>query len=115
MHDQLSLYIDGEWTAGSGGESGAVFNPATGLEIGRVPFATTEDLDRALAAADRGFKVWRAMLAPQRAAVLRKIATLLREQQDAIARVMTLEQGKPLAEAKMEVVATAELTDWLSE
>lgn len=115
MHDRLALYIDGKWIAGSRDRSGAVFNPATGLEIGRVPFATSEELDRALAAADRGFRVWRATLAPQRAAVLRKIATLLREQQDAVAQVMTLEQGKPLAEARMEVVATAELTDWLAE
>jgi succinate-semialdehyde dehydrogenase/glutarate-semialdehyde dehydrogenase len=115
MHDRLALYIDGEWVAGTSRQSGAVFNPATGLEIGRVPFATTADLDRALAAADRGFRIWRAMLAPERAAILRKIAALLREQQDDIARIMTLEQGKPLAEAKMEVLATAELTDWLAE
>lgn len=115
MHDKLSFYIDGEWVAGSTGQSGAVINPATGQEIGRVPFASTDDLDRALAAADRGFKVWRAMLAPERAAIVKTIATLLRQQADAIAQVMTLEQGKPIAEAKAEVLATAELTDWLAE
>jgi succinate-semialdehyde dehydrogenase/glutarate-semialdehyde dehydrogenase len=115
MHDRLALYIDGEWIKGSSGLSGAVINPATGQEIGRVPFASTEDLDRALAAAQRGFETWRAVLAPERAAVLRKIAVGLRQQANALAQVMTLEQGKPLAEARMEVLATAELTEWLSE
>ncbi|MGE3148410.1 MAG: NAD-dependent succinate-semialdehyde dehydrogenase [Pseudorhodoplanes sp.] len=115
MHDQLALYIDGEWTAGAGKRSGAVLDPATGREIARVPFAELSDLDRALDAAQRGFDQWKRVLAPERSRILRAIAGLLREQTDAIAQVMTREQGKPLAEARMEVAATAELTEWLAE
>jgi len=115
MHDSLALFIDGEWHRGRNGQAGPVVNPATGQEIGSVPFATTEDLDRALMAAEQGFKVWRATLPIDRANTIRKIASLLRQQADAIAQVMTLEQGKPLAEARAEVIATAELTEWLAD
>jgi succinate-semialdehyde dehydrogenase/glutarate-semialdehyde dehydrogenase len=115
MHDSLALFIDGEWDRGRNGQAGPVVNPATGQEIGRVPFAKTEDLDRALMAAERGFKVWRATLPIDRANIIRKIASLLRQQADAIAQVMTLEQGKPLSEARAEVIATAELTEWLAD
>jgi succinate-semialdehyde dehydrogenase/glutarate-semialdehyde dehydrogenase len=115
MHDQLALYINGEWTAGRSGRHGAVINPATGREIGRVPFAADADLDDALAAAHDGFQRWRKVLPLERAATIRKIATLLRQKADDIARIMTLEQGKPLAEARQEVLATAELTEWLAE
>lgn len=115
MHDRLAFFIDGAWSQGDGRRGGAVLNPATGEEIGRVPFASLDDIDRALAAAERGFDVWKKVLPQERAKVIRKIATLLRDQTDAIATVMTLEQGKPLAEARTEVGATAELFDWLAE
>lgn len=115
MHDRLAFFIDGAWSQGDGRRSGAVLNPATGEEIGRVPFASLDDIDGALAAAERGFDVWKKVLPQERAKVIRKIAALLREQTDAIATVMTLEQGKPLAEARTEVGATAELFDWLAE
>jgi len=115
MHDSLAQFIEGEWVSARNGLAGPVVNPATGQEIGRVPFATTDDLDRALMAAERGFKVWRAMLPIDRANIIRKIALLLRQQADAIAQVMTLEQGKPLAEARVEVAATVELTEWLAD
>jgi succinate-semialdehyde dehydrogenase / glutarate-semialdehyde dehydrogenase len=115
MHDSLAFFIDGEWVRGRNEQSGAVVNPATGQEIGRVPFATTDELDQALLAAERGFKIWRSTLPVDRANVIRKIAALLREQVNAIAQVMTLEQGKPIAEARGEVFATAELTEWLAD
>jgi succinate-semialdehyde dehydrogenase/glutarate-semialdehyde dehydrogenase len=115
MHDDFSLYIGGEWLHGSGRRSGAVINPATEQEIGRVPFASDDELDRALNAAEKGFGVWRSTLPAERAAVIRKIAALLRQQADSVARTMTLEQGKPLVEARNEVSATAELVDWLAD
>jgi acyl-CoA reductase-like NAD-dependent aldehyde dehydrogenase len=90
----LTFYIDGEWTVGRSGHSGAVINPATGRDIGRVPFATNADLDQALAGAERGFQTWRAVLPTDRARVLRKISALLREQAEAVARVATLEANR---------------------
>ena len=115
MHDRLAFFIDGVWSSGDGRRSGAVLNPANGEEIGRVPFASFDDIDRALAAAERGFEVWKRVLPQERAKVIRKIAALLREQTEAIAVTMTLEQGKPINEARAEVAATAELFEWLAE
>jgi succinate-semialdehyde dehydrogenase/glutarate-semialdehyde dehydrogenase len=115
MHDQLALYIDGEWTKGSSGRSGPVLDPATGREIGRVPFAAPADLDRALVSAQRGFEEWRRVLAPERSRLVRSIAGILRQEVDALARIMTSEQGKLLSEARTEVLATAELMEWLAE
>lgn len=115
MHDQLAFFIDGKWTRGDSVNSAAVLNPATGEEIGRVPYATIADLDRALEAAKRGFEVWRRVLPQDRARLIRAVATRLRDQTDAIARIMTLEQGKPIAEARTEVGATADLFEWLAE
>ena len=115
MHDSLALYIDGKWTKGSSGQSGAVINPATGKEIGRVPFAAPADLGRALEAAQRGYNVWRKVLPQERARVVRAIATLLRERTEDLAQVMTLEQGKPLAEARGEVATAVNLIEWLAE
>ena len=77
--------------------------------------ASRGDLDRALAAADKGFRVWRRISAYDRAKVMRKAADLLRERVDGIARLMTLEQGKPLAEAKGETLAGADVIDWFAE
>lgn len=115
MHGELAFFIDGEWRKGDGTRSGAVLNPATGEETDRVPFASPADIDDALAAAERGFDVWKKVLPQDRAKMIRKIAALLREHGEAIATVMTMEQGKPIAEARNEVAATAELFDWLAE
>ncbi|RYY27418.1 MAG: NAD-dependent succinate-semialdehyde dehydrogenase [Sphingomonadales bacterium] len=108
----LGLYIDGEWLSGGGRDTHTLLNPASGAGQAELPLATAEDLDRALAAAERGFQAWRAVAPEQRAAVLRKTADLLRERADHIARVATMEQGKPLAEAKGEVLGAAGLLDF---
>ncbi|MEN2991918.1 aldehyde dehydrogenase family protein, partial [Tistrella sp. BH-R2-4] len=79
---------------------------------GRVAHATTADLDRALEAADRAFKTWRKVPAYDRSKLMRKAAGLLRERADNIARIMTLEQGKPLAEARAETMAAADIIEW---
>jgi len=115
MYPDTRLHIDGAWTAGSTGFDEAVLNPATAAEIGRVAHATTADLDRALEAADRAFKTWRKVPAYDRSKLMRKAAGLLRERADNIARVMTLEQGKPLAEARAETMAAADIIEWFAE
>ncbi len=115
MYPDVLLLIDGVWTKAEGGRSLPVANPATGETNGTVAHASRGDLDRALEAADKGFRVWRKISAYDRAKVMRKAADLLRERVDAIARLMTLEQGKPLAEAKGETLAGADVIDWFAE
>lgn len=111
----VMLHIAGAWTGGSAGETLPVLNPATGETIGTCAVATRDDLDRALDAAARGFSAWRAVSAFERGKVMRRAADLLRERADAIARIMTREQGKPLAEARMETLAAADVIDWFAE
>ena len=111
----LKLFIDGSWRTGEGRDAFTVVNPATGGGIGDVPLATPADLDEALAAAARAFPVWRATSADSRSGILRKAATLLRERAEAIATLMTQEQGKPLTESRQEVVASASMFDWYAE
>ncbi len=111
----LALFVDGAWSAGEGRETRPVVNPATGDAIAEVPLATAADLDAALAAAERGFKTWRATEAGARAAILHKAADLIRARADAIATLLTREQGKPIAEARGEVIGAAQMFDWFAE
>jgi succinate-semialdehyde dehydrogenase/glutarate-semialdehyde dehydrogenase len=80
-----------------------VVNPATGKVIGKVAHAGIPDLDRALATAQAGFEAWKKMPANERAATMRKASTLLRERAADISRLLTQEQGKPFADARVEV------------
>jgi len=114
-YDELFLFIDGEWIDGTGRDTSAVFNPATGDVIGHVPHARQADLDRALEAADRGFALWRRTPAYDRAQVLRRAAALLRERAEPIARQLTLEQGKALHEARYELASSADYFEWFAE
>jgi succinate-semialdehyde dehydrogenase/glutarate-semialdehyde dehydrogenase len=115
MYEELSLYIDGEFITGEGRQSQDVVNPATGEVLGKLPHASQADLDRALAAAQKAFETWRHSSPMDRSAILRKVGQLSREQAPAIGRNMTLDQGKPLAEAIGEVVSCADHTDWHAE
>ena len=115
MYPNLALYINGEWQPGNSGRSEPVINPATEETLGELPHASQSDLDAALAAAEYGFKVWSAKLPLERARVLKKTADLLRERVEDLGRIMTLEQGKVLAEAKMEVLMCAETFEWMAE
>lgn len=115
MYSDLQLHIDGEWLGGSGRKGEDVVNPATGKALAHLPHATKADLDRALEAAEKGLKVWSATSPYDRAKVLRKAAELMRERADSIARIMTMEQGKVLAEARMETLTTADIIDWMAE
>lgn len=109
------LFIDGHWQDAANARTQAVFNPADGKEIGRVAHASTADLDRALAAAAKGFEIWRNVPAFERGQIMRRAAGLLRERADAISLLLTQEQGKPLVEAKLEVIAAAGIMEWFAE
>lgn len=108
------LYIDGHWTTAIGGGTLSVENPATGRQIARLARAELPDLDNALAAVERGFQVWRKVSAYERAKLMRKAANILRERAEQIARNLTQEQGKPLAQARLEVAAGADIVDWFA-
>ena len=111
----LALFVDGSWRIGEGRDTHAVVNPATGGTIAELPLATAADLDEALVAAAKGFKLWRETDVETRGGVLRKAAALLRERAEVIARTLTLEQGKPIAEARGEIAGSASMFDWYAE
>ena len=115
MYTQLQLYIDGAWSNGEGRKGEDVLNPATAKPLAHLPHASTADLDRALDAAQKGFAVWRTTSAYDRARIMRKAADLMRERHDAIAKIMVQEQGKVYAEARMEVLTSADIIDWYAE
>ncbi|GAA4125559.1 NAD-dependent succinate-semialdehyde dehydrogenase [Aminobacter aganoensis] len=115
MYPDVKLFIDGKWSDAEGGKTIDVTNPATNEVIGKVASAGKGDLDRALAAAERGFKAWRKVSPFDRAKVLRRAAELMRERADQIATLMTQEQGKPIGEARMEILSSADLFDWFAE
>jgi succinate-semialdehyde dehydrogenase / glutarate-semialdehyde dehydrogenase len=109
------LFIRGTWQDAADGKTLTVLDPATGEEIGRVAHAGTADLDRALAAADAGFAIWRDMTPAERSRIMRRAAALMRERADGIAALLTQEQGKPLAEARIEANAAADIIEWFAE
>jgi len=115
MYPNTLLFIHGAWTPAASGRSLPVVNPATGEQIGTVAHAERADLDRALEAADKGFKVWRKISAFERSKIMRRAANLLRERAEAVAPLLTQEQGKTLGEAKGEVLAGADVIDWAAE
>ena len=114
-YPSTQLFIEGEWADAADGRTIDVRNPADGTVIGTVAHASTADLDRALEAADRGFTVWRDMTPAKRAAIMRTASGLLRERADRIAEILTLEQGKPVREAKGEILAAADIIDWFAD
>ena len=111
-YPSLHLLIAGEQISGGGRVTEDVIDPATGEVIGQLPHATAEDLDRALAAAQRGFHAWRKTGADQRAAILLKAAGLIKQRAGEIGAALTREQGKPLAEAKGETIYAAMLLEF---
>jgi succinate-semialdehyde dehydrogenase/glutarate-semialdehyde dehydrogenase len=114
-YTNTQLFINNEWQDAADGRTLAVFNPSTGKEIGRVAHASKVDLDKALAAAQKGFETWRDMTAADRSKIMRKAAGLMRERAGDIGRLLTQEQGKPLPEAKGEAMAAADIIDWFAE
>ncbi len=105
----LHMIIDGEKISAGHRRTHAVINPATEEVLGELPLADGADLDRALDTAARGFKIWRNSTAQERSAVLQGAARLMLERQEQIARIATMEQGKPLAESRIEVMMNVNL------
>jgi succinate-semialdehyde dehydrogenase / glutarate-semialdehyde dehydrogenase len=108
-YPDLYMIIDGERVVTGDRRTHRVVNPATGDTLGEVPLANAADLDRALDTAARGFKIWRASTPQQRATVLQGAARLMTERADELARIATMEEGKPLAEARIEVMMNVNL------
>ena len=108
-------YIGGEWTAADSGATFPVHNPATGEEIAHVPRMGTAETRRAIEAADAALPAWRAKTGKERALIMRRWHDLIVENRDTLAKIMTLEQGKPLAEARGEVLQGASFIEWFGE
>jgi len=113
VYTTLDHYIDGKWVKPSG-KPLEVYNPANSKVIGELGSVSKGDLDKAVAAAEKGFKEWRKISAFERGKMLRKIGDLVRARADEIAKVLTMEQGKVLAEAKIEVLMGADIFDWFA-
>lgn len=114
-YTNLALFIGGQWIDVEQRNSLGVYNPANGQIIGQVPCATTEDVKKAIQAAEQSSELWGNTPALNRAEILRKAASLLRERRESIGRVITLELGKPYAEAVKEVITAAEMFEWGAE
>src|SRR5262245_56471865 len=112
---EIQLLIDGEFRAGGSGDWLTVVNPANEAPVGRLAVATKDDLDLALAAAARGFAQWRSVSALDRSKLMRRAGDLLRERVESLAEALTTEQGKPLAEARIEIQSSADILDWYAE
>ena len=115
MYQPLSLYINGQFLSGEGRKSQEVVNPATQEILGLLPHASDADLEMALQSAQDAFAKWKKSSPMDRSAILRKVGQLTRDRAKDIARNLTLDQGKPLAEALAEVVGCADHCDWHAE
>src|SRR5580698_3105646 len=115
MYANLQLFIDGRWIDSGGGAGEDVINPATEKPLAHLPHASAADIDRALEAAKKGFAVWRAVSAYDRAKIMRKAADLMRERYDAISKTLVQEEGKAYAEARAEVITSADIIEWYAE
>ena len=115
LYQDYGLYIDGKWTNAKNGGVREVFDPCTEEVIGHIPAAEAADLDAALAAAQRGLKTWRGVSPWERGRVLRRTADLIRERVEPIARLMSAETGKALAESRAETNAAADQFEWYAE
>lgn len=110
IYPDLHFYIGGEWRKTA--SDFPVVNPATEEEIGRLPHADQSDLDDALTAAQEGFKVWSRTAPRDRADIMRKAAAIMRDRQEEIAQAITAEHGKPLQQARLEVIRGCEFFEW---
>ena len=114
-YTDLKLYIDGEWLSAGNRRTHRVINPANGATLGELPLVDTSDLDRALQAAERGYRLWKRATAEERGRVLKGAAQLIRQRVDHIARIGTLEEGKTIAETRIEALVTANLFEFYGE
>src|SRR4051812_44882771 len=114
-YPELQMLVAGQWIAAGARETLPVVNPATEAVLGALPVATAADLDAALAAGESAGRTWRDTPAAERAAVLRRAAEILRANVETDAVSLTLEQGKPLAQARVELASSADWFDWYAE
>lgn len=114
-YDPLYLFINGTNVTAGDRDTVAVINPANGTTLGRLPLATDADLDLALDVARDSFEIWRNTVPAERARIMKNAAALMRERAEHIATLMTLEEGKPLAESRDEVLRAAEYFEWFAE
>src|SRR6266852_3653732 len=108
-------YVDGKWADADSGKSIPVNNPATGEILGTVPNMGAAETRRAIEAANAAFPAWRAKTAKERANILRKWFDLMMANQEDLAKILTAEQGKPLAEARTEISYGASFIEWFAE
>lgn len=113
--EKNKAYIDGRWVSTASGKMHAVLNPATGEKVGEVPDLSAEEASAAVEAADRAFDGWRKTTAKQRCSLLRRWYELIMDNQEALAQILTKEQGKPLSEARGEVAYGASFAEWFGE
>jgi succinate-semialdehyde dehydrogenase/glutarate-semialdehyde dehydrogenase len=115
MYEKFGQFIDGKWQKAEKGETYEVINPATEEILGKASKATEADVNKALKSAEKGLRVWKNTPPWQRSKIIRKIADLIRERTDVLAKWLTLEVGKPLTEAAGEVGGAADIFEWNSE
>ena len=115
MYEKLELLINGQFRQGSEGKSEPVYNPATGEVLGALPHASKADLDEALAASEKAYKIWRDQTALSRQKVLEKACRILEDRFDEVAENLTKEMGKPLAESKLELGVAIDVIRWYGE
>ncbi len=115
MYSKFGQFIDGKWQQSANKETYDVINPATEEVIGKASKASSVDVDKALKSAEKGFLVWKKFSPWERAAIIRKIADLIRKKNNELAKWMTLETGKPLAEGMAEVSGSADIFEWNAE
>src|SRR5215471_9799469 len=109
------MFIDGKWVEADSGRTLGVINPATEEVIADIAYGGRAETRRALEAAHRAMQSWMKLTSWDRAKVLKKTAELMRERADALARTLTMEQGKPLAESKAEILHSADTFEWFAE
>tara|TARA_B100000686_G_scaffold348060_1_gene438213 strand:+ start:905 stop:2347 length:1443 start_codon:yes stop_codon:yes gene_type:complete len=115
MYSKFGQFIDGKWQSSSNNETYDVINPATEETIGKASKASSEDVNKALKSAEKGFAVWKKFSPWDRASIIRRIADLMRKKNNDLAKWMTLETGKPLSESLAEVSASADIFEWNAE
>ena len=111
----LKLFIAGRWREGEGRCTEPVLNPSTGMVLGELPHATETDLDEALTSSAKGYEIWRKMSPVERARILQRAAALITDRNEQIARLITLELGKPIAESRVETETAAGIFAWNAE
>ena len=115
MYSKFGQFINGKWQTSSNNETYDVINPATEEIIGKASKASTADVDKALKSAEKGFEIWKNFTPWDRANIIRKIADLIRKKNNILAKWMTLETGKPLAEGLAEASGSADIFEWNAE